>query len=108
MLIIQTIHQNNKAKLNHNDHRLYKTNFTSIKKEIPLLVGQQHFSYQTKRNQAEDITCTNNADKTFANFSIGLIVGSSYQEMFDDIRNLECFFVSLVKPFQVFQIFMLQ
>lgn len=103
MLIIQTVYQSNREKLNQNDHRQYRTNFTSIKKEIPTLVGQRHFSYQSKRNQTEDIACKSNTDKTFANFSIGLLVGSSYQNMYDDIRDLECFYVSLIKLFTLFR-----
>ena len=55
----------------------------------------QEFNENTKgQNQKQDIRCKEEADKLFEKFVENLTINLTYDSLFDDIKYLQCVFVS--------------
>lgn len=93
-VFVQTFHQNDSDQVIPVSDRNYQRNFTLIKKEIPIATMNPDYSRQIKGNQFQEEICQNITDKKFTVFAIGFI-GSSYQQLFYDIRDLKCFYVRI-------------
>ena len=52
------------------------------------------YSRQINGKQFQDKICQTKTDKKFTNFARGF-TGSSYQQLFYDIRDLKCFYVRI-------------
>ena len=97
-VLMQTFHQNDSDKLNTVNNKKYQRNFAVIKKEIPISTMLPGYSRQIKGKQFEHKICQNETDRIFTAFAREFI-GSSYQQLFYDVRDLKCFYVRIFNYF---------